>query len=511
MENKEVSIKEKRIRDIAMSYYSRQDVRNALVMFAKNRECVPRYFEGFGKRPDTFQFDSDILELVKRGATSFHSSEEIWKDPLEIQTGMSEDQLNKLRTGWDLLIDIDAKYFDYAKIYAEILIKVLKEEGIKNIGVKFSGSKGFHIVIPWKAFPKELSGRQTRDMFPEWPRLICKYLGDRVSSELKERILDLGLGKERDSQLEVFCTKCNTIATKTNKIYLSCPHCRATSETFEETIKRKRKLSCPNCLKEMQESRRDPIHICESCVTNSQVSPSTFQERIKTQNIDADIILVSSRHLFRMPYSLHEKTALASIVINSDEIENFDLKDAHPLKISKVNEFTPNSEEGEATNLLIKAIEHQPLEPVNELNTNIESHGQPRPGQKKDFKKITISNLTSDLYPPVVKQILKGMPSDGRKRALFILLNYLGTLEVPQAEIDKLVEEWNKKNYEPLRLGYLRSQLKWHARTAAKFPPNYSRPYYREIGLKPTAQEVKSKNPVSYTIRIYLAKQYDKK
>ena len=34
-----------------------------------------------------------------------------------------------------------------------------------------------------------------------------------------------------------------------------------------------------------------------------------FKQRIKTKTIDADIILVSNRHLFRMPYSLHEKTS----------------------------------------------------------------------------------------------------------------------------------------------------------------------------------------------------------
>ena len=507
------SINEKRIRAMAIGYYSRPDIRREIVVFAKNRECVPRYFEGFGKRPDTFQFDSDILELVKRGATSFHSSEELWKDPLEIQTGMSEDQLNDLRKGWDLLIDIDAKYFDYAKIYAEILIKVLNKEGIKNIGAKFSGSKGFHIIVPWKAFPKELSGRQTKDMFPEWPRLICKYLGEKVSSELKERIIDLGLKTGNEDQLEVYCTRpnCNSIATKTHKIYLLCPYCGTTSETFQETIKRKRKLSCPNCLKEMQETRREPVYICESCNTNSQTSPNGFKERIKTQNIDADIVLVSSRHLFRMPYSLHEKTSLASIVIDPEEIKNFDLKDANYLKIKNTRNFIPDSKEGEATKLLINAIENQPLEPVNELHTTIEFQGQIKPRQKKDFKKITIPNLTSDLYPPTIKTILKGMPSDGRKRALFILLNYLGSLELPQIEIDKIIEEWNKKNYEPLRIGYLQAQLKWHAKTSSRLPPNYNKPYYREIGLKPTAQEIKSKNPVSYTIRIYLAKQYDKK
>jgi DNA primase catalytic subunit len=181
---------EERIRKICLLYYSRPDIRKAMYDFSKNRECVPRYFEGFGKRPDSFQYDSDILELAKKGATSFHSSEELWEDPLQISTELKENEIKALRQGWDLLIDIDSKYLDYSKIYAEILIEVLKSHGIKNIGVKFSGSKGLHIIVPWKAFPKEISGKKTSDMFPEWPRLICQYLNSKIAEKLKDRIID---------------------------------------------------------------------------------------------------------------------------------------------------------------------------------------------------------------------------------------------------------------------------------------------------------------------------------
>jgi DNA primase catalytic subunit len=33
---------------------------------------------------------------------------------------------------------------------------------MKNIGIKFSGSKGFHILIPWKAFPEEINGEKSK-------------------------------------------------------------------------------------------------------------------------------------------------------------------------------------------------------------------------------------------------------------------------------------------------------------------------------------------------------------
>jgi DNA primase catalytic subunit len=71
-----------------------------------------------------------------------------------------------LRIGWDLLLDIDSQYIEYSKIYAKIIIDFLEFSGVKNVGIKFSGSKGFHLIIPWKAFPEEINGVKTSDMFP---------------------------------------------------------------------------------------------------------------------------------------------------------------------------------------------------------------------------------------------------------------------------------------------------------------------------------------------------------
>jgi DNA primase catalytic subunit len=242
----EQSIREQRIRKITNLYYSKPEIQKAIFEFSKNRETIPRYFEGFGKRPDSFEYKGDVFELVKKGATSFHCSEEIWQDPLKVSTGMNEEQLNELRTGWDLLIDIDSKYIDYSKISAELITKVLKFHGIKNIGTKFSGSKGFHMIVPWKAFPKEINNIQAKDKFPEWPRIIVRYLIEQTKKQLIERISDI----ERPSKY----------------------------------------------VKDFQAPK--------------EVMP--------------DLVLVSPRHLFRAPYSLHEKTALASVVIDSEKVSEFE-------------------------------------------------------------------------------------------------------------------------------------------------------------------------------------------
>ena len=108
-ENKEKSINENRIRSMTSLYYSRPDVQKAIFEFSQNRETVPRYFEGFGKRPDGFQYPGDIFELVKRGATSFHCSEELWKNPLDLSTGLTKEQMNKLRIFMSFLCSMPSK------------------------------------------------------------------------------------------------------------------------------------------------------------------------------------------------------------------------------------------------------------------------------------------------------------------------------------------------------------------------------------------------------------------
>ena len=84
----EKSFKEQRIRRITHMYYSRPEIQKVIYEFCKNREVSPRYFEGFGKRPDTLEYRGDLFQLVNKGATSFHCSEEIWEDPMKLESGM---------------------------------------------------------------------------------------------------------------------------------------------------------------------------------------------------------------------------------------------------------------------------------------------------------------------------------------------------------------------------------------------------------------------------------------
>ena len=404
-----VSFKEQRIRSLTQLYYSRQEIQKAIFEFSKNREICPRYYEGFGKRPDAFQYPTEVFDFARKGATSFHCSEELWEDPLKVQTGMNEKQLNELRIGWDLLIDIDSKYIDYSKIMAEIIVKMLHFHGVKHIGIKFSGSKGFHIIIPWKAFPKEVNGIKTSDKFPEYPRIITKYIMEKTKNQLIEKI----------SQLE-----------RPNKY-----------------------------IKDYQAPK--------------EVMP--------------DLILVSPRHLFRMPYSLHEKTALCSVVLNEDEIKNFQLKDAEPMKVP-IRNFMPDSEEGEASELLMQAMDW---------------HMENNPEETKivrEYKKIQLTNLSENQFPPCVKNILKGI-SDGKKRALFALLNLFRSIGIEKDELEKRIYDWNEKNEVPLKKGYIQSQISWALKNKPIMPPN-CKEFYQGISVcQPDNYCKMIKNPVNYVTR----------
>ncbi len=278
-----------------------------------------------------------------------------------------------------------------------------------------SGSKGFHIIVPWKAFPKEINGVRTSNMFPEWPRIISRYITEKTKPQLINKIAEMTIGTKYVKDFQV----------------------------------------------------------------HKEVMP--------------DIILVSPRHLFRVPYSLHEKTSMASVVITESELENFQIKDANPLT-AKIRNFMPNSLEGEATRLLVEALDwwkdNKPDDQISYSEKN----------NSKSFEPIKIENLSDTMFPPSIKKILEGV-SDGRKRAAFILINFFRSIGLEKNELEKRVYEWNEKNEVPLKQGYIKSQISWSYRNKIVLPPNFNKDYYKGIGIIPTPEELRFKNPVNYMLK----------
>ena len=111
--------------------------------------------------------------------------------------------------------------------------------------------------------------------------------------------------------------------------------------------------------------------------------------------------------------------------------------------------------------------------------------------------------LPKELFPPCIKLILNGL-EDGRKRALFILINYFTSIGWDYDAIEKRLREWNAKNREPLREVYLLGQLRYHKQVHKKIlPPNCDNEMYMlGIGVcKPDNFCQKIRNPAQYTTK----------
>lgn len=408
------------------NYYKRPEIQKEIIKLAKDREVAVKFGDkGFGKRPDALNYASDVIELVKQGATSFHASEELWKNPLQLEPTLKRSDLDKLRIGWDLVIDIDCEILDYSKIAADLVVKAIKHHGIKNADVKFSGNHGFHIAVPFGSFPEKVQNQDTKTLFPDGPRKIALYLEEMIKPHLAKAML-----KKYDI---------NEIANQTKKSY-------------------------------------------KELVRNNMFNPFEI--------IKIDTLLISSRHLFRMPYCFNEKSGLISVPIDPNKILEFDKECAKPENV-KVSDFKfldgANAENGEAKSLIVQAFD---------FGIKKEERAE-KTGRK--FEELTTA-IPEQLFPPCIKLILKGV-EDGRKRSLFVLVNFLTSAGWDYGKIEELLRKWNKNNREELREVYLIGQVRYHKQQKKKIlPPNcMNKGYYLDIGVcKPDELCKTIKNPVNY-------------
>lgn len=508
----EISKKELRVRAITELYYSNPKVLEAMTKFSQDREVVPRYFEGFGKRPDKIQYPSDIMGLVKRGATSFHGSEELWNDALSLNSDMTPEETSKLRKSWDLLIDVDSPFLDCSKIATKLIIAALEHYGIKNYGLKFSGSKGFHIILSGKAFPKEYDGMEMKNMFPEWPRAISEFLMKEIRTEYNKQVSEILTNFEaiqrrtnlsKEDLMEVYCKISDKPARKAKLTKFRCNICNMEIERRDVKITN-RVLRClnPKCTGDLEVAESSDYYYCDYCKDpdnenfplSSDKYPEYFEskETISGSKVAAlDLVLVAPRHLFRMPYSLHEKTALASVVLTKEQIDLFSPKDADPLKVRIVN-YLPYNEDGEARRLLAAALDWKKTDTETEDKVH---------KKYADYEKIDIKGVTENMFPKPIKKLLLGL-KDGKKRGLFVLITFLRSLNFPPDYINQKTREWNKLNEPPLKEGYIRSQIEWHLRQKKTIlPPNYANAgFYKDIGL--LDELPMAKNPISEVVRM---------
>ena len=204
--------------------------------------------------------------------------------------------------------------------------------------------------------------------------------------------------------------------------------------------------------------------------------------------IDIDAILISSRHLFRAPYSINEKTGLVSIPLK--DVKSFNMSDAKIENVKTDIEFFPTATPDESKQLIVQAFDWA-------LRSKKEDIGS-KP--KKVYSDPTEA-IKEDFFPPCIKLILEGVKTDGRKRAIFILTNFLKKMGWSIDEIEETLLKWNKKNGEELREGYIRAQISWHKKQKQSvLPPNCdNKAYCKGIGVcKPDNLCKNIRNPVQY-------------
>ncbi len=408
------------------NYYSQPAIMEKIFSVAKNREFVPVFNGKYGKRPDTVNMQGDLKLMILNGATSFHMSVERWKNPLSISNEMKQRDLENLRAGWDILLDIDCdKGYVYAKEAAILLVKALRAHGVKNVFVKFSGSRGFHIAVPFESLPKEVEGESIVKMYPELLQNVARYLAAFIKNKLGEVLID----------------------------------------------------KYPELVNEIVEK-------------DGTINP--YRIMVIEENW-------SIRHLFRAPYSLNEKTWLVSVPLTFDQLKEFDTSSAAMESVDGSVGFLDRWKENEAEDLIMEVLDWCATKERTHSKKRIVSSSYRTSSMRSHGSKVS-----EQFFPPCIKKGLEGL-EDGRKRFLFILINFLKLMNWSNEEIEEKVSEWNhNKNKEPLRESYVKSQLRYaFKKSEAYVTPNCdNKDYYKDIGICiPDALCERINNPVSYALK----------
>ena len=399
-------------------FYFRKEVQRELLRLSYGREVQAWFGDVRGLRPEIVNFEGDLRDLIEQGMTSFHVSEERWRDPLMLKAGIGKKELDDFRIGWDAIVDIDSKNLAFSSMCAELIIDALKFHDLKNYSLKFSGNRGWHIGIPFEAFPKEVNNVNIKDYFPDGVRVISEYLKGMIGGFLSDKIL--------------------------------------------------------NNYK-VEDAARSVGKEVKDILAGGKFNPFSV--------VDIDSVLISSRHLFRCVYSVNEKSGLVSIPIK--DLREFNIEDAkiENVKVSNSLKFldSENSATGEAKNLLIQAFDW-----ANKNKIIVDEIKKPE--RVFEIPKVAIKQ---DYFPPCILKLMSGVQEDGRKRAVFVLVNFLRSVGWSIDEIEKFLLDWNKKNREPLRDGYIMSQISWYRRNPSRLPPNFSNSIYRELGVDGVDELVK--------------------
>jgi len=185
---------------VARKVYSNKEIRELLYNFFSHREVMVRTAQNKVIRPAPVINEADIMALVNIGAISFHASIDKYD-----QERIGEGTYNIV--GRDLVVDIDIKYlpkdlgYEHPYELAKEIVKVMYDHVLsrmhcKSLWIKYSGNRGFHIVIPYEEIPKTILGLPFNEyalVFHRSLLLLLKYIAysyleDSVLMDTRETV-----------------------------------------------------------------------------------------------------------------------------------------------------------------------------------------------------------------------------------------------------------------------------------------------------------------------------------
>jgi len=509
-----------------LEYYSNPQIMRAIFTFSTDREFVSAIVDSkgnrkMGARPNFLNEEGDIYSYIARGSNEFHTSIERWCDVMNLGKNKTKEEMDNNRKNWDFIIDIDVDIgFSYAKIIASEIVLFFVDEGIpkKDISIKFSGNKGFHIGLRGEEFPDYICNfggvlEKRAQAFPFLPLFILCYLEEKVSRQLKQKYID-------NFSLE-------NISEQLKQKYIDSSSLKPTKE-----------------------------FLLKPTTTNLQSKPTPlttqtpYQKQQQTNlfvNLKLDFQVFSSRHFIRSPYSLHPKSGFVSLPILPSKIHSFKKEQATIDAVLSYSGdgllgFLDKYSVGKASKMVSNAFLWFDKKNKEEKKQILNKIKQEETKYNKDFtidllkidaekrKKAYIevvkqgkglvstqsflfNGLINPLYfPPTILNILKGL-KDGRKRALFILINFFRSLSYPQNMIEIVVEKWNLCNTSPLPKEYVHQQIFYNFKHKKPIlPPSFSSEIYKEIGVYEEDELTKKvKNPITYVLNKLKYKNNSKK
>jgi DNA primase large subunit len=200
-----------------------------------------------------------------------------------------------------------------------------------------------------------------------------------------------------------------------------------------------------------------------------------------------------------MPYSLHEKSGLVSLPIPAKDILNFDKNRAKPEHIVFDTPFLDRSHAlAEETLPLLQESLSKELSDLGHIHADISE----KIVAKKEIQLPEVA-IGEEFFPPCMQYISAPM-EDGKKRALFVLMNFLRVSGWSVEAVTEYVTKWNDAHPEPLREQYIKGQLAQIKKGKKPMPPpNCSnKDYYVSLGFcKPDCFCKRINNPAMYAKR----------